>query len=282
MITTMGRRGIHRSSRLIAVAAAVYLTGVATRGARASAPACFAERTVFESVALRDDRFVAFGGLRQGQEVHVRDEPGADGGKWSAVEIARPIAVTGLAERHKLVVFARVEIEAQPGLAWLLAGAPLAIVSGDQERARVVVARPEGEKPQLPAVDVPCTLLRGTAPPEIVGWDFEGPLHRDRAARIAGPPVDWKGERQLESEAGARSVPLYGRAELIDGRRRASILVSAAGDRALIVIVDRYEWTRHRGWTPRAGLDTRRPRKSPDVMCGCLEGASWLTVTYPP
>jgi hypothetical protein len=58
--------------------------------------------------------------------------------------------------------------------------------------------------------------------------------------------------------------------------------VSAAGDRALIVIVDRYEWTRHRGWTPRAGLDTRRPRKSPDVMCGCLEGASWLTVTYPP
>jgi hypothetical protein len=255
------------------------VAGATCRSARAAAPPCFPERTVSESISLRDDHSQVFGGLRAGQVVQVRDQPADGSGTWADIEIARPIAVHGRTDRRKLVVFARADIEAQPGLAWLLAGAPLWVVSGDQQRARVVVAAPLNERPLLPAVEVSCALLRGTAPPDIVGWDELGPLQKGRD-QVAGAPVDWDGTRELESDTGAQSIPLNGGDRLLDGRRNGSILVKQEGARALVEVVDHFNWVRHRGWTSRDGLRFE-PTKVPDVICGCAEGAGWLLMTFP-
>jgi hypothetical protein len=275
MITRMGRRGGRRFIRVITAAtAAAWLTGAASRPARAAAPACFPERTVSESVALRDDHLKVFGSLQGRQVVRVRDEPAAEGGKWSDVEIAQPVAVNGRTERRRLVVFARAEIEAQPGLAWLMAGAPLVILSGDDKRARVEVAT-LGEKPQLPAVEVPCALLRGTEPP-----DIGGPLHRDGGRGAGSRAVGWMGTRQLQSDAGEKSLPLPGGVLVTDGRRSESILLKQDGGRALVEVVDHYNWTRHRGWTPRDGLSPRP--KVRHATCSCTPEAGWQAMTLPP
>jgi hypothetical protein len=256
----------------------------AAGAARAAEPPCFPERTVAATVSLTDERGRVFGGLRAGAPVRVRDEPdvGAHGDDraWADVELAEPLAVAGRTGRRKLVVFARADIEVQPGLAWLMAGAPLEVLSGDAQRARVVLARSleDHDALTLPPVEVSCALLRGAPPPEIVEWDTLGPLRRDHH-RFAGRPVDWDGKRELESDAGARSAPLHGGVSTLDERRRAAVLVRFEGARALVEVVDHYNWSRHRGWTPRDGLRFVRKRV-PEAICGCAEGEGWLRLAF--
>jgi hypothetical protein len=230
-------------------------------------------------IVLRDDRLQPIGGLYTGTVVRLREDPTAASGKWADVEIAAPIVVGGRVERDRLLVFAGVDLEVEPGLAWVLAGAPLAILSGDAQRARVIVASPHGEKPQLRPVEVPCTLLRGTPPSETIGWDAIGPLLPGRD-RVPGRPVSWVGDRVLESDAGAPSVPVEGRAFTYDQRRRAPILIRIEGERALVEIVDNWHWTRVRGWTAREGLRHRYPHL-PEAFCGCANSGEWLTLISP-
>jgi len=256
------------------------MAGIAAGPAHAAEPACFPERTVSAAIKLHDDRLHVFGGLSAGQIVRLRAESTAASGDWADIEIAEPIAVSGRTERKHLVVFPRQDLEVRPGLAWVLSGAPLAIQSGNQQTARVVVAPPlRGDEPQLPPVEVPCTLLRGTAPPEVMGWDTVGPRKNGRD-QVLGRAVEWDGTRVIESDAGARSVPLRGQSVLYDGRRTAPILVRLEGARALVEVVNHRDWTRYRGWTAAQGLRFRRTR-SPDVICGCSESGEWLSLGLP-
>jgi hypothetical protein len=161
----------------------------------------------------------------------------------------------------------------------VLSGTPLTILSGDAQHARVVVASPSGEKPQLRPVDVPCALLRGTPPPETIRWDVIGPLLPGRD-RVPGRPVEWEGDRVLESDAAAPSVPVQGRAINYDEHPRAPILIRVEGARALIEIVDNWHWTRIRGWTAREGLRHHFPHL-PDVSCSCANPGEWLSLLFP-
>jgi hypothetical protein len=222
-----------------------------------------------------------FGGLRAGQIVRLRAEPTAVSGDWADIEIAEPIAISGRTERRHLVVFARTDLEVQPGFSWVLAGAPLAILSGDQQTARVVVALPlHGDESRLPPVEVPCTFLRATAPPDVTGWDVVGPLQKGQD-QVLGRPVEWNGTRVIESDGGARSVPLVGYSFVSDLRRSAPILVRLEGARALVEVVNHRDWTRYRGWTARQGLRFWRKR-GPDMFCGCLESGQWQRLSFPP
>ena len=268
------------SRRGLAFMTSAFVVGILAGPARAEAPACFPERTVSAAIKLRDDRLGVFGGLRAGQVVRLRAEPTAASGDWADVDIAEPIAVAGRTERRYLAVFPRTDLEVQPGFSWVLAGAPLAILSGDQQTARVVVALPlHGDEPPLPPVEVPCTLLRGTAPPDVTGWDEVGPLQKGRN-QVLGRPVEWD-YRVIESDDGARRVPLRGHSLVIDRRRSAPILVKLEGARALVEVVDHRHWKRYRGWTTREGLRFRRKRAL-DMDCGCLESGEWRRMAFPP
>ena len=274
-------RSAHRGVRSLAFMTAAFVAGIAAGPARAAAPACFPERTVSAAITLRDDRRGVFGGLRAGQIVRLPAEPTAASGNWADIEIAEPIVISGRAERPYLVVFPRTDLEVQPGFSWVLAGAPLAILSGDQQTARVVVALPlHGDESLLPPVEVPCTLLSGTPPPDVTGWDSVGPLQEGRD-QVLGRPVEWDGTRAIESDAGARSVPLVGHSFISDLRRAAPILVRLEGGRALVEVVSHRKWTRYRGWTARQGLRFRRKR-APDMFCGCLESGEWRRLASPP
>jgi hypothetical protein len=246
--------------------------------AGASAPACFPERTVLEPTPLRDRRGAQIGGAFPGQVVRIADDASGDATSVD-VELAEPVTVHARADRRKLGVFARVELEVQPGATWVMVGAPLEILSGDRDHARVEIGGPHAARPTLPPFDVPCDLLVWAPPPEIVGWDVDGPLAKDRD-RVVGRPVSWDGMRELESDGGARSPPLAGGAASHDGRRTASILLETEAARARVEVVDHLEWVRRRGWTPRAGLRLRYP-KVPDVTCGCFEPGRWVLLASP-
>ena len=122
-------------------------------------------------------------------------------------------------------------------------------------------------------------LLRGTPPPDVTGWDEVGPLQKGRD-QVLGRPVEWD-YRLIESDDGARRVPLRGHSLVIDRRRSAPILVRLEGARALVEVVDHRHWKRYRGWTTREGLRFRRKR-APDMFCGCLESGEWRRMAFPP
>lgn len=249
---TRDRRSIERfvhNRLLMNLARVVAFVGLVlfSRGASATAPACFPERTVMASAPVRDDSGHVFAGVRAGHVVRVIDDFVGPNFNEALVEIAEPVRVRGYVERSRLLAFAKHPVEIEPNTRWLLTAAPLNLGEGDAVRVRVQPGsvhpdpRPNDTAPDLfGGIELACAGLQGTPPP-ITRRDACYGAFWSSPDRPHGKPARWR-EGHTPGLKVVNLDPLP-RAQDEDLGGREPFMLARKGDR---VLVEAWDWTRDR------------------------------------
>jgi hypothetical protein len=226
--------------------------------ARAEPPACFPERTLYRTTTLRDDSGAVVGGIRVGQQVRVVDDFVGDKGAWADIELDAPVPLRVRVERAALVVFARHDLEVEPGFSWWAGGYAVTILRRADDAGVVVTAASaypglEGSAPAGCAELSPVPVTAMALP------EFEFELRPVAVSRPAGvPELAVAADTVIKDDHRHRF--LVGHDQVFVLRRK--------GGRALVEYVDDDAGIRVRGWVP-----ARSVRKTGRVTGGVIAGA---------
>jgi hypothetical protein len=100
---------------------------LSSRESRADPPICFPERTVLWAATFFDEHGNAFGGIRAGHLVRIREDFVGPNGDQALIEVDEPVRVQAMVPRRVLVAFTRQELEPKVGFSRWVAGAPVTV-----------------------------------------------------------------------------------------------------------------------------------------------------------
>lgn len=192
---------------LAAVTAVLASALLSSRESRADSPTCFPERTILWAATFVDEHGNAFGGVRAGHSVRIREDFVGPNGDQALIEVDEPVHVQAMVPRRVLVAFTRQELEPQAGFSRWVAGAPVTVGKLEDGLPRLFLADPHYQPKESPSITSPCSAISGSV--EISHRDgCHGAWPTTNATTHGETKVFWKTPTRLKSLHGPDVVTI--------------------------------------------------------------------------
>jgi hypothetical protein len=250
---------------LAAVTAILVSALLGSSESRADSPTCFPERTVLWAATFVDEHGNAFGGIRAGHLVRIREDFVGPNGDQALVDIDDPVHVRAMVPRRVLVAFTRQELEPKVGFSRWVAGAPVTVGKLEDGLPRLFLADPHDRPKESPSIPSPCSSILGS-PVKILYRDWcHGAWPATSATTHGDRRVFWKKATPLKSSTGPDVITI--------GAGEWVFLVDRGKYQSVIELRDWLRHTIYTGHAPTKGMHyvPSELRQGSDHLC--CEGA---------
>jgi hypothetical protein len=192
---------------LAAFTAILVSASLGSRESRADPPTCFPERTVLWAATFFDEHGNAFGGIRAGHLVRIREDFVGPNGDQALIEVDEPVRVQAMVPRRVLVAFTRQELEPMVGFSRWVAGAPVTVGRLEDGFPRLFLADPHDQPKESPSMTSQCSAISGS-----IAIRYRDGCHgawpTTNATTHGERKVFWKAPTRLKSLHGADVVTI--------------------------------------------------------------------------